>query len=212
MKANYVELKEIIREETETEVYLHMLQERVAYLKSQGMNKQQIRRSIVNEGVMDMLKGGATSMWDMAPEALKQTIIEKALEYVEGKMGLNPKGWLLAVINKAVANMKSEDWKAVMGGECDTIATVLTEAVEERFLEMLINKLSGDLASLVSRRMGIQADSLDAFIGTGLRDTLRNQLFEWIKEQELVANITDGVAEYVCSIDFSDMLKGVAIA
>ena len=212
MKANYVELKEIIREEAETEVYLHMLQERVAYLKSQGMNKQQIRRSIVNEGVMDMLKGGATSMWDMAPEALKQTIIEKALEYVEGKMGLNPKGWLLAVINKAVANMKSEDWKAVMGGECDTIATVLTEAVEERFLEMLINKLSGDLASLVSRRMGIQADSLDAFIGTGLRDTLRNQLFEWIKEQELVANITDGVAEYVCSIDFSDMLKGVAIA
>ena len=212
MKANYVELKEIIREEAETEVYLHMLQERVAYLKSQGMNKQQIRRSIVNEDVMDMLKGGATSMWDMAPEALKQTIIEKALEYVEGKMGLNPKGWLLAVINKAVANMKSEDWKAVMGGECDTIATVLTEAVEERFLEMLINKLSGDLASLVSRRMGIQADSLDAFIGTGLRDTLRNQLFEWIKEQELVANITDGVAEYVCSIDFSDMLKGVAIA
>ena len=212
MKANYVELKEIIREEAETEVYLHMLQERVAYLKSQGMNKQQIRRSIVNEDVMDMLKGGATSMWDMAPEALKQTIIEKALEYVEGKMGLNPKGWLLAVINNAVANMKSEDWKAGMGGECDTIATGLTEAVEERFLEMLINKLSGDLASLVSRRMGIQADSLDAFIGTGLRDTLRNQLFEWIKEQELVANITDGVAEYVCSIDFSDMLKGVAIA
>jgi hypothetical protein len=212
MKTNYNQLKEIIREEAETEVYLHMLQERVAHLKSQGLNKQQIRRSIVNEGIMDMLKGGAASMWDMAPEALKQTIIEKALEYVERKMGLNPKGWLIAVINKAVANMKSEDWKAVMGGECETIATVLTEALEEELLDRLITKLSGDLFSLISTRMGISPSGLDLAVGEGLRVTLRNQLFEWIKEQELVANVTDSVAEYVCDIDFSGMLKDVAIA
>tara|TARA_R100000008_G_scaffold53768_1_gene32723 strand:- start:221 stop:856 length:636 start_codon:yes stop_codon:yes gene_type:complete len=207
MKTNYTELKEIIKEEAETEVYLHMLQERVVYLKSQGMNKQQVRRSIVNEGVVDMLKGGAASMWDMAPEAIKQTIIEKALEYVERKMGLNPKGWLVAVINKAIANMKSEDWKAVIGGDCDTIAAVLTEALEEELLDRLIIKLSEDLYSLISKRVGISADSLDRFVGEAARVTIRNQLFELIKEQDLIVNITDSVADFVCE-QLPDMIEG----
>ena len=218
MKTSYIDFKEVIREETETEVYLYMLQERVAHLKSQGMNKQQIRKSIVNEGLMDTITGAAGALaggtagtlWDMAPESVKQTIIEKALEYVEGKLGLNPKGWLISVINKAVANMKSEDWKAVIGGECDTIARVLTEALEEQLLDKLIIKLSGDLFSLLSRRVGISPNGLTSVVGEGLRVALRNQLFEWVKEQEFVANVTDSIAEYICDLDFSDMLEGVA--
>ena len=58
--------------------------------------------------------------------------------------------------------------------------------------------------------MGISPNGLTSVVGEGLRVTLRNQLFEWVKEQEFVANVTDSIAEYICDLDFSDMLEGVA--
>jgi len=214
MKINNTSFKQIIKEETETVVFLHMLQERTDYLKSQGFNKQQIRQSIVNEGVMDMLTSGAASLWDMAPESIKQSVIEKALEYIEESLGLNPKGWLLAVVNKAVANMDGDDWKAVFGGDCEVIVRVLTEALEEELLARLLEKLAGDLFNLISMRAGIEPDGLDKLVGGGLQRVLRNELFEWIKKQDIVAKITNKVSETVCvfvdSIDLSDMLKAVA--
>ena len=211
MRINNTSFKQIIKEETETVVFLHMLQERTDYLKSQGFNRQQIRQSIVNEGVMDMLTSGAASLWDMAPESVKQTIIEKALEYIEESLGLNPKGWLLAVVNKAVANMDGDDWKAVFGGDCEVIARVLTEALEEELLARLLEKLAGDLFSLISSRVGVEPSGLEKIAGKGIQTVLRNELFEWIKKQDIVAKMTNKVSEKICvfvdSIDLSDMLK-----
>ena len=213
MRINNTSFKQIIKEETETVVFLHMLQERTDYLKSQGFSRQQIRKSIVNEDIMDMLASGASSLWDMAPESIKQSVIEKALEYIEESFGLNPKGWLLAVVNKAVANMNADDWKAVFGGDCKVITKVLTEALEEDLLARLLEKLAGNLFDLISSLVGVEPDGLDDFVGTSLQTVLRNELFEWIKKQEIVAKMTNKVSEKICefvdNIDLSDVLKGV---
>jgi hypothetical protein len=215
MKINNTSFKQVIKEETETVVFLHMLQERTDYLKSQGLNKQQIRQSIINESFLDSITDQLTSLWSMAPESIKQTVIEKVLEYIEGALGLNPKGWLMSVINKAVANMTSEDWEDILAGDCETISTVLIEALEEQLLDMLVIKLSSEVANTVYKLIGIRPDNLDSILvlgpGRALRDVVRNELFEWIKKQKIVENITNKISEFVCKyvedLDLFDTLK-----
>ena len=60
---------------------------------------------------------------------------------------------------------------------------------------------------MISKRVGISADSLDRFVGEAARVTIRNQLFELIKEQDLVVSITDSVADFVCE-QLPDMFEG----
>jgi len=201
MNINAADLNQIIAEETKKEINFYLLEERISELKSQGLNKEQIRITMVNEGLMSAL--GALK------EGAKQMVIERILAYLEEAMGLNPKGWFLRVLNIAIANMKwPEDFTAIVGGDCERIVIIIEEALGEELLDRLIVKLSGDVANSLSKRMGIEADSLDDLVGGSMRDVARNMLADYLKEKGVIKDAIEGVADWVCDIDVSDLLSG----
>ena len=205
MNINATDLNQIIVEETKKEIKLYLFEQRANELKSQGLSKEQVRITLVNEGVLDMLGSGLGALGSGA----KQMIIERILAYLEESMGLNPKGWFFAVLNKAIANMDwPEDFQAIMSGECDRIVIIVEEALGEELLDRLIVKLSGDVAGILSKRMGIQADSLDKALGGSVRDIARNMLADYLKEKGVIKDALQGIADWVCEIDLSDMLSG----
>ena len=101
-----------------------------------------------------------------------------------------------------------EDFQAIMSGECDRIVIIVEEALGEELLDRLIVKLSGDVAGILSKRMGIQADSLDKALGGSVRDIARNMLADYLKEKGVIKDALQGIADWVCEIDLSDMLSG----
>ena len=199
MNVNATDLNQIIVEETKKEIKLYLFEQRANELKSQGLSKEQIRITLVNEGILDLLGSGA-----------KQMIIERILAYVEEAMGLNPKGWFFSVLNKAIANMKwPEDFEAVMSGECERIVVIVEEALGEELLDRLISKLSGDVARILPARMGFRnPKALDKVVGGSIKDIARNMLADYLKEKGVIKDAIEGVADWVCDIDVSDLLSG----
>ena len=199
MNINATDLNQIIVEETKKEIKLYLFEQRANELKSQGLSKEQIRITLVNEGILDMLGSGA-----------KQMIIERILAYLEEAMGFNPKGWFFRILNIAIANMKwPEDFQAIMSGECERIVVIIEEALGEDLLDRLISKLSEDVARILPARMGLNnPKALDKIVGGSIKDIARNMLADHLKEKGVIKDAIEGIAAWVCEIDLSDVVSG----
>ena len=204
MNIEAADLNQIIVEETKKEINFYLLEQRVSELKSQGLSKEQIRTTLVNEGILDMLSSGL----DALGEGAKQMVIERILAYIEEKMGLNPKGWFFAVLNKAIANMDwPEDFQAIISGNCERIVIIVEEALGEELLDRLITKLTDDVAGIFSKRMGIQADSLDKIVGGSIKDVARNMLADYLKEKGIIKEAIAGIADWICEIEITELIS-----
>ena len=206
MNIEAADLNQIIVEETKKEINFYLLEQRVSELKSQGLSKEQIRTTLVNEGgILDMLSSGIAALG----EGARQMIIERILAYIEEKMGLNPKGWFFAVLNKAIADMDwPEDFQAIISGNCERIVIIVEEALGEELLDRLITKLTDDVVDIFSKRMGIQQDSLDKIVKGSIKDIARNMLADYLKEKGVIKDAIQGIADWVCEIDLSDVVSG----
>jgi len=204
MNIEAADLNQIIVEETKKEINFYLLEQRVSELKSQGLSKEQIRTTLVNEGILDMLSSGLGALG----EGAKQMVIERILAYIEEKMGLNPKGWFFAVLNKAIANMDwPEDFQAIISGNCERIVIIVEEALGEELLDRLITKLTDDVAGIFSKRMGIQADSLDKIVGGSIKDVARNMLADYLKEKGIIKEAIAGIADWICEIEITELIS-----
>ena len=202
-------LNDIIKEETQREIGLFLIEQRFKELKARGLTREQTNRILIEEfsmeGAWEWMKKAWTSAQGGVLGAAKESIVEVVLEYLAESLGLDPRGWLIGVFTKAISSMSIEDWEAVMDGDCEQIVTVLEEALTEEILDRLIRRLTSDLSRSLSKRLGIRPGV--GAIGRGLRRVVRNMLAKYLVETEWLSELIEQAAEYVCSIDIGEVVS-----
>ena len=203
-------LKNIIKEETQREVGLFLVEERFKELKEQGLTREQANIILIKEFGVDDALNWLKKMWGTKgglAGAAKESVIEAILEYLIGALGLNPRGWLAGVLTKAIANMTMDDWEAVMDGDCNRVVTVIEEALTEEILDRLIRRLSSRLTRALTKSLGIRPDKIDDLLGRSLRRVVRNMLARYLVETKMLSGLIEQAADYICSIDIGEIVS-----
>lgn len=126
----------------------------------------------INEGILDFLgkvASGVGGVFKNLPGGVKDTIVNKVVRWLAGKMGMNPDGIAAKAIGNVMEEIEISNLKFYFSAEgCDDLAERLIQALGETLADEGIDKLLVDVLGLVDDPNGV--------IYQSLRESLTNML------------------------------------
>ena len=168
------------------DVYVTILSEMI-YLHKQGFNED-----IIAENV-DSVFGALGNIFGTGINGVIETFKEKGVNYILEKLGLSKNNFLKNFLITALANTDIKDVPKLFS-DCDFLTKKIAESIPEAYLRKL---------------------EYDKGMGNVFMDTVRNSLYDVIKNSDFADKVESRISGIVCPLvqqmtgKFSDHLSGM---
>jgi len=207
MKIKRSELTTIVNEEhisvlKEEKARLTLLREYDKLLES-GLTKAQANKQILrlDEGFFDAIL-----------EQIREWLFDKILQAV----GVDTTKPLARAIREAFGNMGWEDWKGVFSGDCNTISTVVVEAIEQTVFEVLVTDTIGELLGYDPEKLGntigfeptgIVGELILKAVGPA-QETIVGTVREYLSSMasDMMKPLHEPLTKWICDIEFNQII------
>ena len=148
----------------------------------------------INEGIVTDILGGLGGIIGGLPRGFIEQMKSRLALYTFSKLGLDPTGLLAKALGNVIEAISFTDLPKYFGPQgchefADAVTTALGETMVEEGVEIVLNDV-----------LKINSDSM-------IRDTFRESITNAMADSAVGSQVRAGIAEFVCSIDFSDVLS-----
>ena len=168
------------------DVYVTILSEMI-YLHKQGFNED-----IIAENV-DSVFGALSNIFGTGINGVIETFKERGVDYILEKLGLSKNNFLKNFLVTSLANTDIKDVPKLFS-DCDFLTKKIAESIPEAYLRKL---------------------EYDKGMGNVFMDTVRNSLYDVIKNSDFADKVESRISGIVCPLvqqmtgKFSDHLSGM---
>jgi hypothetical protein len=168
------------------DVYVNILSEMI-YLNKQGFDEKLIAESV--EGLFGVL----SNLFGRTAGSIADTFKEKGVNYILSQLGLEGNGYLKNFLITTLGNTNLMDIPKLFT-DCNFLTKKIAESIPEAYLRQL---------------------EYDKGYGHQFMDTIRNGLYDVLKQSDLAQKLESGISAIVCplvqkmSSKFSDKLGGL---